>query len=215
MATKNKRIAAYVPESVYERYQSFRVEKELGDSQALIQILSEYFGVGHPDPSGSSLTLVERVARLEELIQPPLPAPPLAAAPNPVPIDAAPRLDLSISSPGQLSFLGDEESKSPCETGEPPLDADGGRWLTSRQAYKEAALRGCSRNEEGFKKWSAKHPDQCLKDFQLRRLKNLTSRNTAPSFEDMKYLDTVQVESSQVGFDDTAAPTIPAEAVDF
>lgn len=65
MATKNQRIAAYVPENVYQKYQSFKVEKGLGDSQALIQILSEYFGVTHLVGCDESLQTLERIARLE------------------------------------------------------------------------------------------------------------------------------------------------------
>jgi transposase-like protein len=65
MATKNQRIAAYVPENVYQKYQSFKAEKGLGDSQALIQILSEYFGVTHLVSRDESLQTLERIARLE------------------------------------------------------------------------------------------------------------------------------------------------------
>jgi hypothetical protein len=65
MATKNQRIAAYVPESVYQKYQSFKAEKGLGDSQALIQILSEYFGVAHEVSYSDSLHVLERITQLE------------------------------------------------------------------------------------------------------------------------------------------------------
>jgi hypothetical protein len=65
MATKNQRIAAYVPENVYQKYQSFKIEKGLGDSQALIQILSEYFGVDHQVSHSESLHVLERITQLE------------------------------------------------------------------------------------------------------------------------------------------------------
>jgi hypothetical protein len=65
MATKNQRIAAYVPESVYQKYQSFKAEKGLGDSQALIQILSEYFGVAHQVAHSESPHVLERITQLE------------------------------------------------------------------------------------------------------------------------------------------------------
>jgi hypothetical protein len=65
MATKNQRIAAYVPENVYQKYQSFKVEKGLGDSRALIQILSEYFGVDHQVSHSESLHVLERITQLE------------------------------------------------------------------------------------------------------------------------------------------------------
>lgn len=65
MATKNQRIAAYIPENVYEKYQIFKTEKGVGDSQALIQILSEYFGVAHPVAHGDSPQVLGRIERLE------------------------------------------------------------------------------------------------------------------------------------------------------
>jgi hypothetical protein len=65
MATKNQRIAAYVPENVYQKYQSFKAEKGLGDSQALIQILSEYFGVAHQVSHSESPHVLERITQLE------------------------------------------------------------------------------------------------------------------------------------------------------
>jgi hypothetical protein len=195
MATKNQRIAAYVPENVYQKYQSFKAEKGLGDSQALIQILSEYFGVSHTEPLGSSLTLVERVERLEELIQASLTVQSPVATPDPIPIEPELKTDLPAVSPGQLSFLTREEVELGSQSNAVPAKADGMRWLTSRQAHQKAVLRGCVRNEEGFKKWSLRKPDQCSKDFHLRRLSGLTKSNTAPSFEDLKYLDSVQVKS--------------------
>jgi hypothetical protein len=195
MATKNQRIAAYVPENVYQKYQGFKAERGLGDSQALIQILSEYFGVTHSEPFGGSLTLVERVERLEELIHTPLAMQPPVITPDPTPIEPEVKTDLPLVSPGQLSFLTREEVELGSQSNVAPVKADGMRWLTSRQAHQKAILRGCVRNEEGFKKWSLRKPDQCSKDFHLRRLDSLTKSNIAPSFEDLKYLDSVQVKS--------------------
>jgi hypothetical protein len=66
MGTKNPRIAAYVPESIYSKFQVFKDDRKIGDSQALVQILSEYFGVTHLVSRDESLQTLERIARLEE-----------------------------------------------------------------------------------------------------------------------------------------------------
>lgn len=203
MATKNQRIAAYVPEIVYQKYQCFKVEKHLGDSQALVQILSEYFGVTHSEPFGSSLTLVERVKRLEELVQVPLTVQSLVVASDPILVEPEQKTDLPDVSSGQLSFLAKGKVKEEAESGVKPnaipSKADGMRWLTSKQAHQKALLNGCTRNEQGFKRWSLRNPDQCLKDFHLRRLSNLTTSNTAPSFEDLNYLNFLQVNPDSPG----------------
>lgn len=68
----------------------------------------------------------------------------------------------------------------------PPLDADGCRWVTSKQAYTLAQERGCQRNLEGFKRWSKRNPDDCEQMFSLRRLIQ-SKRNTAPAFEDLNF----------------------------
>lgn len=49
MVTQNPRIAAYVPQVIKEQFEAFKSDRKIkGDSQALIIILSEYFGVSHP-----------------------------------------------------------------------------------------------------------------------------------------------------------------------
>lgn len=46
MPTENRRVAAYLPKSIDDRLETFKVERGLkGDSPALIAILEEYFGV--------------------------------------------------------------------------------------------------------------------------------------------------------------------------
>jgi DNA-binding transcriptional regulator YiaG len=46
MPTKNRRVAAYLPPEIDERFKTFVDERNFGgDSPALIAILSEYFGV--------------------------------------------------------------------------------------------------------------------------------------------------------------------------
>jgi hypothetical protein len=191
MATKNQRIAAYVPENVYQKYQSFKAEKRLGDSQALIHILSEYFGVSHAEPSGSSLTLVERVERLEELLQASSTMQSLVVAPDLIPIEPELKPDLPVVSPGQLSFLTKEEVELGSQSDTVPAKADGKRWLTTQQTYQVAMDRGFdrTRNLNAFKGWSGRNVDECVNKFSLRRLGTPPKSHSAPSFEDLRYAD--------------------------
>jgi hypothetical protein len=87
----------------------------------------------------------------------------------------------SLSSPalpGQLNLLPSEAV---------PKKPDGLRWLSSRQAVEVASKRGCSRNLSGFTKWAARHPDQCLETYGLRRLQAIRGNTTIPAFEDLRY----------------------------
>lgn len=72
MPTKNQRVASYLPSHLNDRLQSFKVERSIeGDSQALIVVLSEFFGVSQKvahQGSSVNLELQERVKGLEERI---------------------------------------------------------------------------------------------------------------------------------------------------
>jgi hypothetical protein len=45
MSTKKRRIATYIPTEIEDKFQAFKQEREVGDSQALILILTEFLGV--------------------------------------------------------------------------------------------------------------------------------------------------------------------------
>jgi hypothetical protein len=45
MSTKKRRIATYIPTEIEDKFQAFKNEREVGDSQALILILTEFLGV--------------------------------------------------------------------------------------------------------------------------------------------------------------------------
>jgi hypothetical protein len=47
MSTDKHRIAAYLPPEVDEKFQAFKQKRGVGDSQALILILTEFLGVSH------------------------------------------------------------------------------------------------------------------------------------------------------------------------
>jgi len=56
MPTAKHRIAAYLPSEIDEKFQAFKQERGVGDSQALILILNEFLEVSHQVIHGSSLS---------------------------------------------------------------------------------------------------------------------------------------------------------------
>lgn len=65
MTTKNKRVAAYLPDSVHDSFLRFKEERGIdSDSEALKQILAEYFGI----ESEVATTTIEQL--VEEKLQP-------------------------------------------------------------------------------------------------------------------------------------------------
>jgi len=66
MPTDNRRIAAYLPKNIDERLEAFKSDRGLkGDSQALIIILSDFFGVSQKVTYQGSSELEHRVDALE------------------------------------------------------------------------------------------------------------------------------------------------------
>ena len=57
MPTDKHRIAAYLPPEVDEKFQAFKQEKGVGDSQALILILTEFLEVSREVAHDSSLDI--------------------------------------------------------------------------------------------------------------------------------------------------------------
>lgn len=57
MPTAKHRIAAYLPPDVDEKFQAFKQERGIGDSQALILILTEFLGVSHQVSCNDSLNI--------------------------------------------------------------------------------------------------------------------------------------------------------------
>lgn len=68
MSTDKHRIAAYLPKEVDEKFQAFKKERDVGDSQALILILSEFLGVSHQVAYSSDSPLVKQVEVLSSLL---------------------------------------------------------------------------------------------------------------------------------------------------
>ena len=172
MATKNRRVAAYLPLEVDKAFIEFKIERGLAteespnrsDSQALIQLMSEFLGVGHSVAYSSESDVLERLSRLEDEVAH------LRAQVNDV---AAARVDvkgellselrseLVNATPGQLSIL-DEPSHMVDEPNQPLKLPDKllkglsaraleRRWPVSRRtigAHKETS-------REEFLQWSA------------------------------------------------------------
>jgi hypothetical protein len=55
MSTKKRRIATYIPTEIEDKFQAFKKEREVGDSQALILILTEFLGVSYQVTHSSDL----------------------------------------------------------------------------------------------------------------------------------------------------------------
>ena len=68
MATKNRRVATYLPPDVDEKFKEYKEQKSIdGDSEALINILRDYLGVTHQDTEVSYLLLPNLLKRVESL----------------------------------------------------------------------------------------------------------------------------------------------------
>lgn len=70
MPTDNKKISAYVPDVVYDRFKQFQEEHKLSMSQAAIEIFAAYFGINlNPTVSNESTgELQRRVEILEKVL---------------------------------------------------------------------------------------------------------------------------------------------------
>jgi hypothetical protein len=187
MATENRRVATYLPTSLYERFELFKGERSLGESKALIAILSEYFEVGQKVAQSDSPGILARLNFLEQKISEvesrfnAFPASALAvetlASPMVTVIQTPAQMDL-LPSELLVTFSGDS----------PPKIADGKRWLKTEDAYAVALEGGCDQaTKSGFRKWSRKNPEICLQKFGLRFLEMPSGSNLAPSFEDIRF----------------------------
>lgn len=68
MGTDNRRVAAYLPKEIDDRLKEFISERGLkGDSPALIEILSEYFGVSRQVAQSVDYSLFVTQSQFEEL----------------------------------------------------------------------------------------------------------------------------------------------------
>lgn len=70
MPTENPKISSYVPKVVYERFKQFQEERKLSMSQAVIELLAEYFAIdlssGSSKETGSGL--LSRIQDLEQVV---------------------------------------------------------------------------------------------------------------------------------------------------
>lgn len=76
MGTKNPRVAAYLPQEVYEKFLQFKLDKGLAtsddlkrnDSQALVQLLSEFLGVSHKVAYSNESDILSRLSDVEQKV---------------------------------------------------------------------------------------------------------------------------------------------------
>jgi hypothetical protein len=72
MPTKNRRVATYLPDWLIQAFDNFKSERKIGDSQALITILSDFFQVGQsvaqPVTHSSSLDNLVTQEQFQELV---------------------------------------------------------------------------------------------------------------------------------------------------
>jgi hypothetical protein len=69
MPTSNRRVATYIPKEIDDRFKSFKKDREIsGDSQALIIILGEYFGVSQQVTYSSDSPLAKQIEELSSLV---------------------------------------------------------------------------------------------------------------------------------------------------
>lgn len=68
MPTENPKISAYVPQLVYDRFKEFQEERKLSMSQAVVELLVDYFGIDLSDNSTKEFSggLPDRVRKLEQ-----------------------------------------------------------------------------------------------------------------------------------------------------
>jgi ATP-dependent exoDNAse (exonuclease V) beta subunit len=69
MPTDKHRVAAYLPKEVDEKFQVFKTEREVGDSQALILIVSEFLRVSREVTHSNDSLLTEKIQLLGQEIE--------------------------------------------------------------------------------------------------------------------------------------------------
>lgn len=188
MATDKPRVAGYVSQELKNLFQAFTQERGLSESKAMAVLLTEYFGVSQEVTHPSSLDLVRRIEAIEQKMEAHLVSHSnsLSTKAFAVPKTKAKKAVIG----NQLGLAVDKSGPD-----SPPARPDGQRWLSTSQAFERAVIRGCERNKNGFKGWSQRKPDECLAEYQLRRIENVPGHkrsSTAPGYEDMDWENQVE-----------------------
>lgn len=77
MTTKNRRVATYLPPEVDAAFLKYKVDNNLAtseqpnrnDSQAIVQILSDFLGIGHSVAYSDALEVLPRLVELEQKLK--------------------------------------------------------------------------------------------------------------------------------------------------
>jgi len=194
MPTKKPRVAAYLPDTLYRKFKQFAEENKIGDSQALILVLSNYFEVTQEVAHFSSPDLLSRFESLEKVV---LQIQQQLDRTGSVPIffdQQEP--EISLIPTGQLNLLESIHSveftpivvSTFSDQSDVPSNADGKRFLTLKQAYPIAKSRGYLNQLGTFKEWARKNPEECFRLYSLYRLKTVNALRGTPIFEDVTYI---------------------------
>jgi hypothetical protein len=204
MATKNRRVATYLPPDLAEAFEAFKIQHNLGESKALIFILAQFLEGTTPASRQIDDVLLDKINTLEAKVAhfSSLFGEQIAALESVVNKNvilevecAKGGIDSGFS--GQLKLMSDDVL--PCDSlfssisfvpseDLPPKVADGKRWLRTEDAYV-IALEGGYRQttKDSFRRWSRKNPEICLQKFGLNFLETPTGSNFAPAFENVRF----------------------------
>ena len=180
MATKNRRVAAYLPLNVDKAFIDFKIKRGLAteekpnqsDSQALIDLLSEFLGVGHSVAYLSESDVLERLTSLEKEV-----------AHLRVKVDENQRIargvkdeviselqsELPVSNPGQMSLL--EQSEVLASGSGQSAKREEGHFIPTPESIPQDLLNGLSAVALGERmgadrKTIPKHRDKGCEHFQ-------------------------------------------------
>jgi hypothetical protein len=167
MGTKNRRVAGYLPALVYEKFQQLKLDRQFGDSQALIHVFSEYFGVSQLVSYHDSPEVLERIQALEsamekmqeemlELRQSSLDSP--SESPS-TPSSKSPEVSedqlVLLDVPKDLDKLPSSDSSDDVEEG---LDG----WVSMKEAWNELGCPG------GFDTFRKRTPEDLREKYGLQ-----------------------------------------------
>lgn len=204
MATKNRRVATYLPPDLARAFEAFKIQHDLGESKALIFILAQFLEGATSVSRQVDDALLDKINALEAkvthfstLFSEQIRVLESALKTNEVKREECVKEELDSDFLGQLKLMPD--GALPCDSlfddillvspgGLPPKTSDGNRWLKTEEAYAIALEGGCDQaTKSGFRKWSRKNPEICLQKFGLRFLETLPGSNLAPAFENVRF----------------------------
>lgn len=195
MATKNRRVATYLPPDLARAFEAFKIQHDLGESKALIFILAQFLEGATSVSRQVDDALLDKINALEakvthfsSLFNERIMVLESALKMNEISTEECAREEIDSSFSGQLKLMPDDAL--PCDSLRdlPPKIADGKRWLKTGEAHVVALERGCTQqSKDSFRRWSRQNPEICLQKFGLRFLETPSTSNLVPGFEDIRF----------------------------